>query len=89
MRAGLRLTTDHEIDIRLKPWPAALGLDRADIHIDGIIDACHDWRPRRRHERAGHPKLSVDDDMIYFKDRGDRLDAIGIRHGRQDIDGYG
>ncbi|WP_145986331.1 hypothetical protein [Sphingobium sp. YG1] len=27
--------------------------------------------------------------MIYFKDRGDRLDAISIRHGRQDIDGYG
>lgn len=67
------------------------GPNQADAYIDDIVQACHGLATGQKmgaiaHIRRGYLKLSVGAHMIYFQDRGDRLDIIRILHGRQDVD---
>jgi toxin ParE1/3/4 len=66
------------------------GADQADRYVDGIRDACHGLaagtkRGRPVDIRAGYLKYATGAHMIYFRDRGDRLDVIRILHQRQDV----
>ena len=66
------------------------GMDQADAYVDDIVQACHAVAGGRKIGKAavrrGYLKLSVGAHMVYFQDRGDRLDVIRILHGRQDVD---
>ena len=66
------------------------GPDQADRYTDEIRDACHALATGRKRGRpvdirSGYLKLSTGSHMIYFRDRGDRLEIIRIMHGRRDV----
>lgn len=72
-------------DYRAENW----GPDQADRYTDEIRDACHALASGRRQGRVadvrpGYQKIATGSHVIYFRDRGDRLEIIRVLHGMQD-----
>lgn len=66
------------------------GPDQADRYTDDIRDACQALaaggrRGRPVDVRPGTLKHPAGTHMIYFRDRGDRLEVIRILHQKQDV----
>lgn len=64
-------------------------VDQADQYTDEIRDVCRDLAEGRKkgrtvEVRAGYLKYAVSAHMVYFRDRGDRIEIIRILHGRMD-----
>lgn len=77
---------DHIWEHSAENW----GLDQADRYTDEIRDACRDLaagvkRGRPVDVRVGYLKYATGAHMVYFRDRGDRLDIIRILNQKQDI----
>lgn len=66
------------------------GPDQADAYVDDIVAACHELasgqKTGRPAIRQGYLKYLIGAHMLYFQDRGDRLEVIRILHGRQDVE---
>lgn len=65
-------------------------LDQADRHTDEIRDACRDLAAGIRCGRpvdvhTGYLNCATAAHMVYFLDKGDRLDIIRILHQKLDI----
>ncbi|MQT13368.1 type II toxin-antitoxin system RelE/ParE family toxin [Segnochrobactrum spirostomi] len=78
---------EHIWDYSAARW----GVDQADRYTDEIRDACRDLasgdkRGRTVDVRPGYLKCATGTHMIYFRDRGDRLEIMRILHQRQDVD---
>ena len=68
-----------------KTW----GPNQADRYTDEIRDACQVLatgakQGRATEVRSGYLKYLCGSHVIYFRDRGDRLEIIRVLHGRQD-----
>lgn len=67
------------------------GPDQADRYTDEIRDACYALAADQRKGRTvtvrpGYWKFSTGSHVIYYRDRGDRLEVIRVLHGRQDAE---
>lgn len=67
------------------------GPDQADRYTDEIRDAClalaHDRKQGRPVDvRPGYLRLSTGSHVIYYRNRGNRLDVIRVLHNRMDAD---
>lgn len=67
------------------------GPDQADRYTNEIRDACQmaasgEKRGRAVGVRPGYLKISSGSHMVYFHDKGDRLEIIRILHGKQDVE---
>lgn len=77
---------EHIWDYSAERW----GADQADRYMDEIRDACLGLasgtkQGRPVDVRPGYLKYAAGTHMVYFLDRGDRLDVIRILHQRQDV----
>lgn len=67
------------------------GADQADRYVDDIRDACLAVAAglksgRTVDVRPGYLKVSSGSHIVYFRDRGDRLEIIRILHAMQDVE---
>jgi toxin ParE1/3/4 len=67
------------------------GPDQADRYTDELRDACHALAAGRKQGmkvdvRPGYLKHATGSHVVYFRDRGDRLEIIRILHGMQDVE---
>ncbi|MBU1575072.1 MAG: type II toxin-antitoxin system RelE/ParE family toxin [Alphaproteobacteria bacterium] len=58
--------------------------DQADRYTDEVRDACLALAQDRKQGRPGYLRLSTGSHVIYYRDRGDRLDVIRVLHNRMD-----
>ena len=58
--------------------------DQADRYADEIRDACLALAHDRKQGCPGYLRLSTASHVIYYRDRGDRLDVIRVLHNRID-----
>lgn len=67
------------------------GVVQADHYTDEIRDACYALAAGRMQGRIvdvrpGYLKFPAGSHMIYFRERGDRLEVVRILHGKQDTE---
>ena len=65
--------------------------DQADRYTDAIQETCEALaagtrRGRPVPVRKGYLKCAVGSHMIYFRDRGERVEIMRVLHQRQDVD---
>jgi toxin ParE1/3/4 len=65
--------------------------DQADLYIDGVRDTCDALACGRKRGQAveirpGYLKYRCGSHVIFYRDRGARLEIIRILHGRQDVE---
>jgi toxin ParE1/3/4 len=73
-------------DYTVEHW----GLDQAERYADDLRDACHALVSGQRQGRPvdvrpSYLKYLTGSHIIYFRDRGKRLEIVRILHGKMDV----